>query len=149
MALNPDATVFSLTSFPWAEANSHWKYRYEFAPTNAIDGKPETFWKPNLRTDLWLKVSLGKERTVTKAVIRLHLEPGQQKTWSSATLEFSDGTKLPIRLQCTPDPQEFTFPKKRVTSVKLTKLAQPMPMRYRGIAKVEIWGTSAASGGGQ
>lgn len=139
LALNPDATVFSLTSFPWAEANSHWKYRYEFAPTNAIDGKPETFWKPNLRTDLWLKVSLGKERTVTKAVIRLHLEPGQQKTWSTAALEFSDGTKLPIQLQCTPDPQVFTFPAKTCTWVKLTDLQETFPLSVNGISEFELY----------
>jgi len=139
LALNPKATVFSLTSYPWAESNSHWKYRYETAPTNAIDGNPETYWKPNLRTDLWLKVSLGKERKVTKAVIRLHLEPGQEKTWSTATLEFSDGTKQPIQLRCTAEPQEFTFPARSCEWVKLTELKEAFPLSANGVSEFELY----------
>lgn len=138
LALNPDATVFSLTSYPWAESNSHWKYRYETAPTNAIDGKPETFWKPNLRTDLWLKISLGAERTVSKVVIRLHLTPGQEKTWSAAALEFPDGTKFPIQLRCMSEPQEFSFPAQRCSWVKLTDLSETFPLSANGISEVEI-----------
>ena len=59
---------------------------------------------------------------------------------------FSDGSTLEVTFEPKAGPQEFTFPKKRVSSVKLTKLSQPMPMRYRGIEKVEVWGTSVEAG---
>ena len=140
LALNPAATAFSLTSFPWAESNSHYGYRHEFAPTRAIDGDPATFWRPNRRTDLWLKLSFGREVSVGKVILTLHLTAGQTKTWRAAELEFSDGTREPLTLRCTSEPQEFIFPARKCTWLRLTRLQETFPLSANGIAELEVPG---------
>ena len=132
---------------PHAQSNSEYRYASAYAARNVIAGGG--IWMPNYRTDAWLSIDLGHEAEIDKVVISLSDAKPTEGFFTSGVLEFSDGSTLDVVFEPKAGPQEFTFPKKRVTSVKLTKLAQPMPMRYRGIAKVEIWGTSAASGGGQ
>ena len=108
LALNPQAATFQLRSYPHVTSNSHYKYLPEFSPRNAVDGNAAAAeqasqvpcWRPNKRTDLWLKIEFG--RTVetsppwccTCGSCRV-----RKKTWSSATLEFSNGHKVPIALK--------------------------------------------------
>ncbi|MDO4630116.1 MAG: hypothetical protein Q4C70_13125 [Planctomycetia bacterium] len=139
LALNPNATNFSLTSYPWVEANSHLGYRHEFAPVNAIDGDSETFWRPNRRTDLELKVHFGREVTVSRAKITLHLTPDQKKTWETAELVFTDGTRVPLKFELTKKPQEFRFDAKKCASVTLTNLKETFPLSENGIAEIEFY----------
>ena len=62
---------------------------------------------------------------------------------TSATLEFSDGSKEKIELKQTAEPQTFTFAKRRVNSVKLTNLVSDEPTKWSGITEIEFWGVSA------
>jgi hypothetical protein len=122
---------------------SHHKYRAEFSPKNLIDGNksPDTpFWKPDPRTDLWVKIDFGRECSVEKTLIYLKKLPGQEKTWTSAALVFSDGSKLPIELKFTGEPQEFIFPAKKTSFVQLTDLKETFPLTSNGIAEWEVWG---------
>ncbi|MDR2704596.1 MAG: hypothetical protein LBC02_02340, partial [Planctomycetaceae bacterium] len=99
LAVNPSAATHQIRSYPHATSNSHHKYRAEFSPKNLIDGNksPDNpFWQPDPRTDLWVKVELGREVSVEKTIIYLKKFPDSQKTWTSATLVFSDGSKVPI-----------------------------------------------------
>jgi hypothetical protein len=143
LALNQSAATHQIRSYPYASSNSHHKYRAEFSPKNLIDGKksPDApFWKPDPRTDLRVKVDFGRECSVEKTVIYLKKLPGQEKTWTSAALVFSDGSKFPIELKFTDEPQEFTFPAKKTNFVQLTDLKEPFPLTPNGIAEWEIWG---------
>lgn len=142
LALNPDAYTYWLRSYPRATANSHFKYLPQCSPTCALDGKKDGCrWRPNRRTDLWLNVEFGREITAEKVVLTLALDPGQTRTWTSATLEFSNGEKQDIALRCTPEPQTFTFPAKTCASVKLTNLKQTFPLTDNGLVEFEVWGT--------
>jgi hypothetical protein len=111
LALNPDAYTYWLRSYPRVTANSHLKYLPRYSPNCVIDGKKDdSCWRPNRRTDLWLNVEFGREITTEKVVLMLTLDQGQTRTWTSATLEFSNNEKLDIPLRCTIEPQTFTFP---------------------------------------
>jgi hypothetical protein len=143
LALNPSAATHQIRSYPHATSNSHHKYRAEFSPKNLIDGNksPDSpFWKPDPRTDLWVKVEFGREVSVEKTVIYLKKFPDAQKTWTSATLVFSDGSKIPIDLKFTDEPQEFTFPAKKTNFVQLTDLKESFPLGVNGITEWEIYG---------
>ena len=108
----------------------------------AIDGKRDGGgWRPDRRTDLWLNVEFGREIIAQKVVLTLALTPGQGTTWTSATLEFSNGEKQDIALRCTAEPQTFTFPAKTCSSVKLTNLKQAFPLTDNGVSEFEVWGT--------
>ena len=138
LAENPKATIFSLTSFPWATANSHWRYERRFAPTCVLNGNG--WWRPNRRTDLWLKVDLGRLAALDEVVITLHLNAGQAKTWKSATLKFSDGSSAPITLACSDKPQTFPCPGKKASWVTIADLKEDFPFSDNGIARVTLNG---------
>ncbi|MDR0335535.1 MAG: hypothetical protein LBI18_00410, partial [Planctomycetaceae bacterium] len=124
-------------------SNSHHKYRAEFSPKNLIDGNKSSdspFWQPDPRTDLWVKVEFGREVSVERTVIYLKKFPNSQKTWTSATLVFSDGSKFPVTLKHTNEPQEFAFPAKKTNFVQLTDLKESFPLGINGIVEWEIFG---------
>lgn len=143
LARNPHATTHRRRSFPHATSNSHHKYRAEFSPKNLIDGNalPDApCWKPDPRTDLWVKVEFGREVLVEKTVIYLKRFPGSEKAWTSATLVFSDGERVPIELKNTAESQEFVFPAKKTDFVRLTELKDSFPLGENGIVQWEIYG---------
>lgn len=148
LALNPRASTFQLRCYPYATSNSHFKYLPEFSPANVMDGvvtpasptAAAMCWRPNKRTDLWLKIEFG--RMVETERVRLYLRklPGQRKTWTSATLEFSNTQKFPVRLTNTDTAQEFVFPKQATAWVKLTDLRETFPLGDNGIVEMEVYG---------
>ena len=142
LAVNPDAFTCSVRSYPRVVSNSWYRYRPEFSPINAIDGTAggEKYWRPAKRTDLWLSVEFGRIVTVEKVVITLKLAPGQKKTWTKAALQFDDGSKVPITLKLTEEPQEFAIPKRTTAAVKLTELVETFPLENNGVQEIEVWG---------
>ena len=142
LAVNPDAFTCSVRSYPRVVSNSWYRYRPEFSPINAIDGTVggEKYWRPAKRTDLWLSVEFGRIVTVEKVVITLKLAPGQKKTWTKAALQFDDGSKVPITLKLTEEPQEFAIPKRTTAAVKLTELVETFPLENNGVQEIEVWG---------
>ena len=143
LALNADAYTYWLRNYPQITSNSHFKYLPQSSPNCAIDGKKDSScWRPGRRTDLWLNVDFGRKIKTEKVVLTLALNKQEaQRTWTSATLEFSDGEKLDIKLRCTAEPQTFTFPARTCRSVKLTNLKQSFPLTDNGISEFEVWGT--------
>ena len=143
LALNPNATTHQIRSYPHASSNSHHKYRAEFSPKNLINGDKSSSgscWQPDPRTDLWVKVDFGREVSVEKTVIYLKVFPDSEKTWTSAVLSFSDGTKIPITLQHTAGPQAFDVPVLKTRFVKLEELKETFPLGLNGIVEWEIYG---------
>ena len=145
LALNPDAFTCSIRSYPRVVSNSWRRYRPEYSPINAIDGvlDGDKYWAAAKRTDLWLKIEFGREVEIEKVVIALKLTSDQKKTWTNAALEFEDGSKIPIELKFTEDPQEFSVPRKRSTFFKLTDLREAFPLEYNGVREIEVWGRDA------
>jgi hypothetical protein len=75
-----------------------------------------------------------------QVVIVLYRHDGQDTTWTGATLEFSNGEKVPIELRNTSEPQEFTFPKQKCVWVKLVDFRERFPLVDNGIAEFEVLG---------
>lgn len=151
LALNPyDKQVDKMgaTLYPHATSNSEYAFGEAFAAKNAIDGRTQNqgcdaefpAWEPNLRTDLWLDVDFGVDVVVDRCVIWLRADFPRDGAWKSATLQFSDGSTEKIQLRATAEPQTFTFPERRVVSVRLTDLEAEFPLKRQGIAEIEYWG---------
>jgi hypothetical protein len=142
LAVNKDAYAYHLRSYPRATSNSHDRYRPEFSPTHAIDGRlaSDAYWQPARRTDVWLKVEFGREVETERIVIVLHRRDGQQRTWTGATLEFSNGKKVAVELSNTSEPQTFAFPKEKCEWVRLVDFRERFPLGDNGIAEFEVYG---------
>lgn len=148
LALNPYATTFQLRCYPYATSHSHFGYLPKFSPANVIDGIAASasqsagvsFWRPNRRTDLWLKVEFGRTVEVDRVTLYLRRLPGQQKTWTSATLEFSNDRKIFIQLKNTDAAQKFVFPKQLTAWAKLTDLQETFPLGDNGVVELEVYG---------
>jgi hypothetical protein len=140
--MNQDAYTYHLRSYPRVTSNSHYRYRPEYSPNQVIDGQrtSSAYWRPARRTDLWLLVEFGREIEAERAVVVLHQREGQNKTWTGATLEFSDGKRVLVSLQNTSQPQELSFPKQNCAWVKLVDFQESFPLGDNGIAELEIYG---------
>ncbi len=142
LVVNKDAYTYHLRSYPRATTNSHYRYRPDFSPNHAIDGQrtPDRYWRPARRTDVWLQVEFGRDVETERIMLVLHQQEGQAKTWTGATLEFSNGEKVPIELRNTHQPQEFRFPKQKCVWVKLVDFRESFPLGDNGIAEFEVYG---------
>ncbi len=148
LALNPNASQGEPSSYPHASSNSEYASLPEYAAKNAIDGqtankghgKDFPSWGPNKRTDLWWSVDFGRPVEVDKVVITLRADFPHDSAWTSAVLEFSDGSREPITFQKTDRPQEFAFAKRTTGSLKITDLKQDRPLGWCGLSEVEVWG---------
>jgi hypothetical protein len=142
LACNKDAYAYHLRSYPRATSNAHYRYRPEFSPCRAIDGQHDAnaYWRPGRRTDMWLKVEFGRDVETERAVVVLHRNAGQERTWTGATLEFSNGVKVPIELANTSAPQSFAFPRQNCVWVRLADFREPFPLGDNGIARFEVYG---------
>ena len=75
-----------------------------------------------------------------RVTLYLRKLPGQQKTWTSATLEFSNDRKISIQLKNTDAAQEFVFPKQLTAWAKLTGLQETFPLGDNGVVEMEVYG---------
>ena len=142
LALNEDAYTYHLRSYPRVVSNSHYRYRPEYSPSNVIDGHrtSDRYWRPARRTDLWLTVEFGRDIETERVVIVLQQHGGQEKTWSGAMLEFSNGERLPVVLRNTSELQEFVFPKQECAWVSLVDFEESFPLGNNGIVEFEVYG---------
>jgi len=88
-------------------------------------------------------VEFGREVEAEQVVLRLHRRDGQDKTWTGATLEFSDGERIAIELKNTAEPQVFAFPKRKCTWLKLVDFQESFPLGDNGIVELEVHGQDA------
>jgi hypothetical protein len=85
-------------------------------------------------------VEFGREVVTERVVVVLHQHDRQDKTWTGATLEFSNGEKVAIELRNSSQPQEFTFPKQKCAWLKLVDFRESFPLVDNGIAEFEVHG---------
>jgi len=121
----------------------------DFRARNAIDGMtqnghhgiwPYQSWGPELRNDLWWKVDFGRPVELDKIRLMVRADFPHDSYWQSAVIEFSDGTQLPIQITQFAEFQEFTFPRRTVSWVRLNKLVPADPARWCSFIEVEAWG---------
>jgi hypothetical protein len=135
--------------FPHASTNSVSRGLPDFRARNAIDGMtqnghhgiwPYQSWGPELRNDLWWKVDFGRPVEVDKVRLMVRADFPHDSYWHSAVIEFSDGKELPIEISQTGEFQDFTFPKRSTSWVRLKKLVPADPTRWCSFIEVQVWG---------
>jgi hypothetical protein len=135
--------------FPHASTNSVSRGLPDFRARNAIDGMtqnghhgiwPYQSWGPELRDDLWWKVDFGRPVEVDKLRLMVRADFPHDSYWQSAVIEFSDGKQMPIEISQTGEFQDFTFPKRITSWVRLNKLVPSDPTRWCSFIEVQVWG---------
>jgi hypothetical protein len=153
LALNPcDFRVTEQTPppiFPHATSNSVSRNAFDFEARNAIDGVtqnghhgawPYQSWGPQLRLDLWWKLDFGRPVELDKIRLMVRTDYPHDGYWKSGDVEFSDGSHLPIQISSSADFQDFTFPKRGVTWLRLTSLVPSAPDKWCSFIEFEAWG---------
>ena len=156
--------------FPHAFANRVTDNKREFEPRNAIDGYefnashvgfPYQSWGcGNVETDSEFSIMFGRYVAIDQIDITLRAQwnPPQPNNandhdinWTSATLEFSDGTEMDIELEKLASPQTFKLPEKKVVSwVRMKNLPvseETIPVdgrkKFSALTEFKVWGTEA------
>lgn len=156
--------------FPHAYANRVTDNKREFEPRNAIDGFeynashvgfPYQAWGcGNEKTDSEFSVLFGRYVDIDQIdiTVRAQWNPPQPNNasdhdinWTSATLEFSDGTELPITLEKLASPQTIKLPEKKTVSwVRLKDLPvseEIIPVdgrkKFSALTEFKVWGSEA------
>jgi hypothetical protein len=139
--------------FPHATASSVTRNDPVFFERNAIDGNTRTnhhgnwpyeSWGNGLNADPWLKVDFGRSVVVDKVKLYIRADFPHDTYWTNLTMEFSDGSSQEITLKKTAEAQEFTFPEKTVSWVRLTKFKQPTEkLGFAAVTEIEVYGKDA------
>ena len=153
LALNPcdlqQTEQASTQIFPHASTNSVSRSLYDFAARNAIDGAtqnghhgvwPYQSWGPQLRTDLWWKLDFGRLVELDKIRLMVRADFPHDSYWKSADVEFSDGSHVPVKIGSAAEFQDFSFPKRRVSWLRITNLVPEDPAKWCSFIEVEAWG---------
>lgn len=151
LALNPLDVRGKSISFPHATSNSECRNDPSFAARNAINGRTANTghgprfpsWGPDQRTDLWWKVEFGRPVRIDKIVLSIRADFPHDRHWHTATIEFSDGSRQPVKIEKTAEPQTFTFDNRTVEWLRFTDLVQEEPLGWCAFMEVEVWGRDA------
>jgi len=136
-------------AYPHSSTNSYARSLYDFAARNAIDGNaqnghhgvwPYESWGPELRLDLWWKLDFGRPVELDNIRLMVRADFPHDSYWKSAEVEFSDGSRLPVRIGPSAEFQEFPFAKRKVTWLRITHLVPSDPARWCSFIEVEAWG---------
>ena len=151
LALNPcDQPRVDLAIYPHATSNSVARNLFDFAARNAIDGAtrnghhgawPYQSWGPELAVDVWWKVDFGRSVMVDKVRLMLRADYPHDSYWKHADVEFSDGSRMTIQLQPTAEFQEFSFPARRSSWLRLSNLFPADPGKWCALIELEAWGS--------
>jgi hypothetical protein len=129
------------TYYPHCTATVETRNESVFAARNTIDGVvkpschgawPYQSWGDNEDPDAEIMIEFGRPVRVDRVHINLRADFPHDSFWKRARLFFSDGTGIDLHLEKTGNVQEFVFPERNVTWVKLAKLvknddASPFP----------------------
>ena len=153
LALNPCDSVLPENApelaFPHSSTNSYARNLFDFAARNAIDGVgqnghhgawPYQSWGPEMLPELWWKLDFGRSVELDKIRLMIRADFPHDSYWKNAVVEFSDGTLLPIQITSSADFQEFSFPRRKVSWFRITKLAPADPTKGCSFIEVEAWG---------
>jgi hypothetical protein len=164
LALNPNDIHDNWTAangYPHATSNSEYPApttlpaNPEYYALNAIDGKTANAvetqnpaWGPNTIANPWWRVAFGKLVQVDSVVIWIRADwtttapIPHDSYWKSATLVFSDSSKVDIVIDSTAKAQGYKFTSRATNSLTITNLVPHTP-GWRGwcaLAEVQAWG---------
>jgi hypothetical protein len=148
------------SGYPHASSNSEYGYppnaaEPRYYAKNAINGDtintqhatmPYASWGPQRIAGLWWRVDFGKPLEIDKVVLWIRADwkfdqPAPHDSyWKSATLVFSDSTKVVITIDSTANRQIKMIAKKTTTSVTFTNLVASNPDKWCAFTEVQIWG---------
>ena len=139
--------------FPHAVANFVTREDPCFFERNAIDGVTENrghgwypyhSWGGGLREDLEYRVDFGCEVSVSSVSVFLRADFPHDTYWKEATLEFSDGSLVPLTLLGTEEGQYFEFPERKTEFVKLAGFKQQRledgSLSFAALSQIQING---------
>jgi hypothetical protein len=104
-------------------------------------------WGPQMNfPNLYWRVDFGKLMLVDKVVIWVRADwPTHDSYWKSATLVFSDSTKVDIKIDSLCTPQTFSFTPRKTSTVTITNLVQSNKSMWCGFTEVQVWGDDPVS----
>ncbi len=153
LALNPCDLMRSegaqVQLYPHASSNSVSRSLFDFEARNAIDGRtqnghhgvwPYQSWGPQLRTDIWWRVDFGRPVDLDKVRLMVRADYPHDSYWKSADVEFSDGSRVPLQIGSSPDFQDFSFSRRRVSWARITNVVPTDPAKWCSFIEVEAWG---------
>ncbi len=136
--------------FPHASANVETRGEAVFAAYNAIDGVfenashgewPYESWGINRDPKAELTIDFGREVEVDAAALTLRADFPHDSYWTSAALTFSDGSEEVFSLVKSAKPQKFTFAKRKITWVKLSRLIKAQDESpFPALTQIEVFG---------
>jgi hypothetical protein len=151
LALNGLDKHADINYYPHAYANVVTRNEACFEPRNAIDGckdnsshgnYPYHSWGGGLRDDLEFTLYFGKEVEIDKIVLYLRADyvDDHDTNWKTGMFEFSDGSRLPISMIKTADPQVYNFDARRASWVRLTEIRRPVSSAFAALTEIEVYG---------
>ena len=136
--------------FPHASANIVTRNEPDFYERNAIDGNadnahhgvwPYESWSGGAREDLIYNLDFGREVQINKVRFFIRCDFPHDTYWKSLTVHFSDGSQMDITFKKSREPQELSFPEKKVTWLKLDNFKQATtPLGWAGLTELEVMG---------
>lgn len=151
LALNGLDKHEKINYYPHAYANVVTRDEACFEPRNAIDGckdnsshgnYPYHSWGGGLRDDLEFTLFFGRQVKVDKIVLYLRADyvNDHDTNWKTGVFEFSDGSRMPITMIKTAEPQSFSFDTKTISWVKLTEIRRPVSSAFAALTQIEVYG---------
>ncbi|NMA85250.1 MAG: carbohydrate-binding protein [Epulopiscium sp.] len=151
LALNGLDKHQEVNYYPHAYANVVTRNEACFEPRNAIDGckdnsshghYPYHSWGGGLRDDLEFTLFFGREVQVDNIVLYLRADyvDDHDTNWETGVFEFSDGSRMPISMIKTAEPQSYSFETKTISWVKLTEIRRPVSSAFAALTQIEVYG---------
>lgn len=151
LALNGLDKHMEVNYYPHAYANVVTRNEACFEPRNAIDGHkdnsshgnyPYHSWGGGLRDDLEFTLYFGRDVEASQIVLYLRADyvNDHDTNWETGVFEFSDGSKLPISMIKTAEPQVFNFSTKKISWLKLTEIRRPVSSAFAALTQIEVYG---------
>lgn len=154
LALNPydfqGEKGLGVTFYPHASASSECRGEMQFKARNAVDGFSENgghsawrqrSWGPEREGAQEFFTDFGREVEIDRVSILLRADFPHDSVWPGGVLEFSDGSKVPVKFKKTAERQDFKFPARRTTFVRLSGLEPPRGGEgWRALTEFEAWG---------
>lgn len=140
------------TYYPHATAKSAYQSQAEFMPRNAIDGftantghgnYPYQSWGPEHQDGYqWIKIDFGREVYVNEVDLYIRADFPHDVHYTSATLEFSDGTEKNINMEATKEAQSYSFDTEKTSYVIVKNLvpADSSTDYWEGLVEVQAYG---------
>jgi hypothetical protein len=153
LALNPcdllRSDASSVGIYPHATSNSVSRGLFDFEARNAIDGVtlnghhgvwPYQSWGPQLRTDIWWKVDFGRLVELDKVRLMVRADFPHDSYWKNVDVEFSDGSHVLLKIESSAAFQDFSFPKRKVSWLRITNVVPEDPSKWCALIEVEASG---------